>query len=92
MDYTPEPFTSLQRAVIAVYWADGDIRLSGNIYFRITQHVDDISQVQSLLSTSFQLTSFDPILIFVATYSNIPQTFIGNHLIKMYIIYYSTAQ
>ncbi len=83
MDYTPDPFTSLQRAVIAVYWADGDIRISGNISFRITQHVDDISQVQSLLSTSFQLTSFDPILIFVATYSNIPQTYFTENNLKV---------
>ncbi len=53
--------------------------------FRTTQHVDDISEVQSLLSTSFQLASFDPILIFVVTYSNIPQTSYGSHLINVHI-------
>ena len=83
MDHIPKQFTSLQRAVIAVYWADGDITHSGNISFRITQHVDDISQVQSLLSTSFQLASFDPILIFVVTYSNIPQTYFTENNLKV---------
>ncbi len=69
MDHIPDPFTSLQRAVIAVYWADGNITHSGSISFRITQHVDDISHIQSLLSTTFKLASFDPILIF--DYSNV---------------------
>ncbi len=83
MDHIPKQFTSLQRAVIAVYWADGNIAYSGSISFRITQHVDDTSEVQSLLSTSFQLASFDPILIFVVTYSNIPQTYFTENNLKV---------
>ena len=61
--------------MVAIYWADGDIRQSGTISYRMVKSIEDQVYIQELLSRAFDLRRFDPTLVFVVTYADIPQTY-----------------
>ena len=67
-------FTQVNRTVVAIYWADGNIQQSGTISYRMVESIEDQVYIQELLTSAFDLRKFDPNLIFVVTYADIPQT------------------
>ena len=71
---SPKMFTQVDRTVVAIYWADGDIRQSGTISYRMVESIEDQVYIQELLTSAFDFRKFDPNLIFVVTYADIPQT------------------
>ena len=73
-DFSPETFPlsfSRNDEVIALYWDDHDITLSGAIYYRTTQDPFLLDAVSVMISGRFD-TSFSPERLLIATWDQAP--------------------
>ena len=57
-------------AVVALYWADHDIRIGGLIFYRVTEDEVLLDSVGSEISSAFN-TSFSPTWLFIATWEEV---------------------
>ena len=58
--------------MIAPYWADSDIGLSGNVSYRILNASDPTSNLQQIILSKFAIPDFECRQVFVATYHQVP--------------------
>ena len=62
---------STRDILIAPFWADVDIRSSGNVFFRFSVDPVLLNQVGLLLTNSFG-SEVDPLSLFIVTWDDVP--------------------
>ena len=86
--YTPEtlPFNNGSVSLIILFWSDTDIRRRGNIYYRNVSDDETLRQAFSILIYNYTSSSsgFYPTSVFIATWSEVPQTVIAGQLSNTY--------
>ena len=85
--YTPQalPFNSSVPLII-LFWSDTNIRRGGNIYYRNVIDDETLCQAYSILTHNYTSSSsgFYPTSVFIATWSEVPQTYTVDHLYNTY--------
>ncbi|XP_078528048.1 uncharacterized protein LOC144804633 isoform X2 [Lissotriton helveticus] len=70
--YDPHPFPEMAySAVVAVYWADVDIRIAGEIYYRQSTDPDLLQNATSDIKTYFPSYDFTATWMFIATWDHV---------------------
>ena len=79
-DFTPEPFplgfSGSDDVVLAMYWADHDVRQAGNIFYRASTNFFHLNEVGRNISRVFS-AEFEPTSLFIATWDGVP-SFLGD--------------
>ena len=72
-DSTPEtfPLTGRNDILIAPFWDDVDIRISGRVLYRLTNTSILLDLVGASISSVFN-TTFNPTQLFIATWDDVP--------------------
>ena len=70
--YTPEAFpTNATEEIIAPYWADVDIRGTGNISYRETTDTNLIQRADNDIRRAFPTITFSSKYLFIATWDHV---------------------
>ena len=69
--FFPNPFPVFSVPLIAPFWADHDLRFSGDLFYRYSTEQSLLDEVGSNISDAFQV-SFRPSVLFIATWSGVP--------------------
>ena len=72
--------------LIVLFWSDTDIRSGGNIYYRNVSDDETLRQAYSILIHNYTTSSsgFYPTSVFIATWSEVPQSFTVDQLYNTY--------
>ncbi len=73
IEYTPEPFPITVGRLIAPFWDDVNIGVSGSIYFRQSSDLSMIQMVQSRLRSINVAQDFTPTALFIATWDHVAE-------------------
>ena len=86
LTFSPQalPFSSVP--LIILFWSDTDITRGGNIYYRNASDDETLRQAYSILIHNYTSSSsgFYPTSVFIATWSEVPQTFTVDQLYNTY--------
>ena len=79
------PFNSSVPLII-LFWSDTNITRGGNIYYRSVIDDETLRQAYSILIHNYTSSSsgFYPTSVFIATWSEVPQTYTVDHLYNTY--------
>ena len=70
--YTPDAFpTNATEEIIAPYWADVDIRGTGNIGYRETRNPDLLQRANNDIRRAFSTIRFSSEYLFIATWDHV---------------------
>ena len=87
LTFTPQalPFNSSVPLII-LFWSDTNIRTRGNIYYRNVSDDETLRQAYSILIHNYTSSSsgFYPTSVFIATWSEVPQTYTAGLLFNTY--------
>ena len=71
--YTPDAFPIENRMIIAPYWADSNIRLGGDVWYRETRESDLLARARREVRAAFVThMDFEPTWLFIATWDHVP--------------------
>ena len=74
LDFIPRvfPLVGQTNVLVAPFWDDSDVRVSGKVYYRFTDNQTLLEQIAANIGDAFSV-NFNPVSAFVVTWSNISQ-------------------
>ncbi|KAJ8317409.1 hypothetical protein KUTeg_005313 [Tegillarca granosa] len=70
--HTPVPFPISGKALIAVFWADVQIGIAGDVWYRETTDINTLQRATTEIQSHFTyMSSFKASMVFIATWNDV---------------------